>query len=345
MVFFIVSLKADIVMVRRHMGLVLLAHDGRETLRRLSDGVLQRDQLGHGGHQARILALDGHLLAHADVLASIAEGLFGLVVVGFPGRADGDRNPIPEAKAQFLARHGDQRAQLDAKSRLGERQVEGEIFGERRVEELVGQPAVEGTSPPPDHDRTEETYLGIDRIFVPAPFRPATFQLAHGVADGVLQQSELAGDEGRVVGVAGPDGDVDDVQRLVDALDDADQLRQDDTRRRVGVGQRQSVPGSSSRRCHAGQTELHVLPTRSAAGDRTRDCPTPVDEDAPNTYRPHDPCPDPRDKAFEHVGAMGRDDQGRAQLTWRQQGRAFLEADSDGGEARLQRAQQPIELS
>lgn len=43
--------------------------------------MLQRTQLGHHSHQARILALDPYLLPHLGLLASVGEHLIGLIVV------------------------------------------------------------------------------------------------------------------------------------------------------------------------------------------------------------------------------------------------------------------------
>ncbi len=71
-------------------------------------------------------------------------------------------------------------------------------------------------------------YLFIDGAFVPSCLDlVAAFQRLPRFLDVVEEEPQLAGDEVRVVGVARPGADVDDIEGLIDEVADGDELVQD----------------------------------------------------------------------------------------------------------------------
>ncbi len=102
-------------------------------------------------------------------------------------------------------------------------------------------------------------YFRVQGIFMPALSCAVAVQLVYGLADRVLQQVQLARDEMRVLGVTGPGRDIDHIKRLVDALHDPHEFRDQDATRWVARRESEAVPGPASRGRKTGHSHLHVL--------------------------------------------------------------------------------------
>lgn len=155
--------------------------------------------------------------------------------------------------------------------------------------------------------------------------------------DVIREQAQLAGDEVRVFGVAGPGGDVDDVEGVVDEVADVDELGKDESLGRVGGGERQLVGRVAFCGREAVQAELHVLGVSYKFGCMVGGEGWPYTSDYPRANA--------GDEAFEAVGAWGGDHEGGPGLLRGEQSNAFLETGLQGRQRLLEGFEEPFQLS
>ena len=106
------------------------------------------------------------------------------------------------------------------------------------------------------HSPASTPYLLINRVLPPGMFHrilPALKRLP-SLADVVMQEPELARDEGRGAGVAGPGGDVDDVEGLDDEIADGEEVGEDE-----GIGDVEGVGCGAAGGREAREAEVDVL--------------------------------------------------------------------------------------